>query len=810
MRIIQSILLIVFSVSVGLAQYSISGKVVNDNGEPLIQATVFLTDTYYAAITEDDGSYIISDVEAGEYSLKVSYVGYSSYKEELIVDSDQVINVNLGDNLLQLSDIEINANRVESDAAFAHTNLSSETLAKENLGQDVPFLLRWTPSAVVTSDAGTGIGYTGIRIRGSDATRVNTTINGVPLNDSESHTVFWVDLPDFMTSVDNVQIQRGVGTSTNGAGAFGGTISLNTNKLYQNPYAHVNASAGSFNTRKISVSLGTGLLNDKYTIDGRYSIIKSDGFVDRASSDLKSWYFSAARMGDKSSLRLLAFSGHERTYQSWNGAPESKVTGSDEDLQDYYDRNAWAFSKEDSINLFESDRSYNYYTYANQVDDYQQDHYQLHYNLAPSDKLKLKASGFYTRGFGFYEEFNRFDAVEGYPGSIPETLDSEGNPVESLDIVRRRWLDNDYFGVVLGSEYSPSGSLKFQLGGAVSNYLGDHYGNVVSAGDLEDLNLANKYYEGRGDKLDANTYLKTNYRIGKFDLFGDLQYRIINYEISGNDDDLTALDLKRDFKFFNPKVGITYIVNKNQNAYASLAVANKEPTRGDFIGNLDGTLPTYETLYDFEAGYRLKNDKFSFEWNNYVMLYDNQLVPTGEVNNSGALIKTNVGTSARIGAEVSLTTTITDKLYWNVNATLSSNKIKEFYEKFDTLIIQHNDTDISYSPSVIAANSFLYKPMKGLDIELSTKFVGKQYLDNTSNESRKLPAYSFSNVRVGYDWDPTFVGNVKFTAMVNNIFNAKYSSNGYTYSYYAGDIVTENLVYPQAGIHFFLGVNVEF
>ena len=812
MRFFQSLLvLILFACSIH-AQHTLSGKVTNANGEPLIQASVFFEGTYLASVSDDSGSYKIENIEAGTYSMKVSYVGYNSFTQEVIINTDRSIDVNLGKNLLELQSIEIYSTRVSENSAFAHTNLNSEQLNKENLGQDVPFLLRWTPSVVVTSDAGAGVGYTSIRMRGSDQTRINVTINGVALNDSESQGVFWVDLPDFMSSVDNVQIQRGVGTSTNGAGAFGGTISLNTNKIHQNPYAHVNASLGSFNTNKLAVNLGTGLLNDKYSVDARYSVINSDGYINRASSDLKSWYFSAARMGDKSSLRLMAFSGHERTYQSWYGTPESKITG--EGFQEHFDRNygyagALYPTQADSINIVSSDRRYNYYTYENQVDDYQQDHYQLQYTLAPSDNFKMNATAHYTRGFGFFEQFKPGESYDGYSSVNQVTL--KGDTITKGDLVRRRWLDNDYFGIILGGEYQANKNTNVQFGGALSEYQGDHYGHVVSAQGIENVNLAQRYYESTGDKLDANTYLKATHTSGKFDFFGDIQFRKINYKISGMDNDLTPLDLKVDYAFLNPKAGITYNMEDRNNIYLSLAVANKEPNRSDFINNINN-LPEPERLYDFELGYRTATDRFLFEWNNYAMFYSNQLVLTGELNDSGAFIRNNAGKSSRIGSEASITVKVTDKLLWNANTTISQNKINsEFVQDFgDGVTFAYNNTDISFSPSIIAANSFLYTFDLGLELEFSTKYVGKQYLDNTSNKDRKLPAYSFSNLRIGYDWNPSFLGNIKLTGMINNIFDAKYSSNGYTYSYLAGDIVTENFVYPQAGINFIFGLNVEF
>lgn len=811
MKFIFIVFAIVFCSFQGTGQNSISGQVENENGEPLIQATVFLIGTYHAAVTDDNGDYLIEDIPDGVYTLKASYVGYKSYSMEIELSENLRKDINLGESLLSLEGVQINSTRVQDGAAFAYTNLDREDLEDENLGQDVPFLLRWTPSAVVTSDAGAGIGYTGIRIRGTDPTRINVTINGIPLNDAESHNVFWVDLPDFMSSVDNLQIQRGVGTSTNGSSAFGGTISMNTNKLYQNPYLHANSTIGSFNTRKLSVSLGTGLLNDKYSIDGRYSIVKSDGYIDRAASDLKSWYFSAARLGEKSSLRLIAFSGHERTYQSWYGSPESKVNGDEAELQRHYDRNPWSYPQSsDSLNLFNSGRNYNYYTYENQVDDYQQDHYQLHYSLFPTSKFQIKTSVHYTRGFGFFEEFKPSEDYQIY--DLPEVFDQNGELISSGDLVRRRWLDSDFYGGLINAEYKPIPNLNVQIGGAISQHKGDHYGLVVSAEGIPGVNLANLYYESVGDKSDANAYLKADYRIGKFNLFGDLQLREIDYSIVGVDDDLTLLNFDAKYSFFNPKFGVTYFIKDNHNIYASLAVANKEPTRSDIISNLS-QIPIHETLFDIEVGYRLTNDKFSFEWNNYIMLYDNQLVLTGDVNNSGAFVKSNVGKSSRIGAELSFSTEIISQLFWNVNTTISSNKVEEFVEDTGAEFITYENTDISFSPSIIAANALMYKFNKELEFELSTKYVGKQFLDNTSNEDSSLPGYTYTNLRIGYNWDPSFLGRVKLNGIINNLFNSKYSSNGYTYNNFdsaQNALVAENFLYPQAGIHFMLGLSVEF
>ena len=777
----------------------------NAEGESLIQASVFLENTYHASITDENGFYRVENIKAGEYTLKVSYVGYKTYTKSINLTSDQNIDINLGQNILQLESIEINTSRVDDDAAYAVSTVTNEEIEVENLGQDVPFVLRWTPSTVVTSDAGTGIGYTGIRIRGSDATSINVSINGIPLNDAESQGVFWVDLPDFLSSVDNIQIQRGVGTSTSGPAAFGGSISLNTNKVHQNPYAQINTSIGSFNSRKLSVNLGTGLINGKYSVDGRYSIIKSDGYIDRASADLSSWYFSASRLTEKSALRFLAFAGKERTYQAWWGTPESKLSNNPTDLQDHIDRNF--YTPEEIDNLLNSDRRYNYYTYDNQVDDYQQEHYQLHYSLEAAKNLILKASAFYTRGLGYFEEYKNDQEYSFY--GLPQ-IDESGMVLDSMgDLVRRRWLDNDFYGAFLSSNWKVNTNLNIQFGASATTYKGDHYGNVISAEGIENINTIRRYYEGVGDKSEQNGFIKFNYDKEKMSFFADFQIRNIEYSITGEDDDLTPLNLDLNYRFFNPKMGMTYHFNPKADAYISFAVGNKEPIRSDLIANLDN-LPTAESLYDFEAGYRFNSEGFKFEWNNYYMQYDNQLVLTGDVDQSGAFIKTNVGKSYRLGAEISFAQMITRKFIWDFNTTLSRNKVESFVEDLgEGYITEFENTDISFSPNIILSNGFTYEIIDDLDINLSSKYVSKQYLDNTQNEDRILPAYFFSNLRVTYDWNPEFFGSAKLIATVYNLFDEKYSSNGYTYSYAYNGVVTENFLYPQAGIHFMLGINID-
>lgn len=807
------IYLFLFSLCSLSAQYSISGHIVNDAGEPLIQASVFVVESQYATITDENGYYELKDLEEGDHTLKASFVGYQSFETYVYLEGDRTIDINLGNNDLYLEAVSISANRLKENSPFVSLLLDREQINKENLGQDIPHLLRWTPSTVVTSDAGNGIGYTGIRIRGSDATRVNVTLNGVPLNDAESQGVFWVDLPDFASSVDDIQIVRGVGTSTNGAGAFGGTVSLNTDKVYQNNYIRANGSIGSFGTRKTTFSIGTGIINNKYVIDGRYSTIKSDGFVDRGSADLSSYYIGIGRVTDKSSLKFITFSGSERTYQAWNGVPEAKALGDEAGSLAHFNWNKEYLypTVQDSINYFESnDQSYNYYTYDNQVDDYTQTHYQLHHVLSASEKLTFKTSAYVTKGKGYFEQFRYKDDYEFY--GIP-AVNASGDSIATADtLIRRKWLDNTLFGGIFIAKYNLNEG-NIQLGLAASRYDGLHFGRVIYAQGFSSSAVNRRYYENNGIKNDLSAYIKYNQDFGKLSLFVDGQYRQVDYTITGINDDKNPIEVDRKFNFFNPKIGMSYLFNKNNNVYLSAAVANREPDRNDVLNITNSeNAAAPERLTDIELGYRYNSNIWTIEWNNYLMKYKDQLVLTGALDDVGNSMRTNVADSYRLGTEISISRPIFKNLYLNINSTLSNNKIREFEESIGELVINHQDTDIAFSPSVIAASSFLYKPNKKLGIELSTKYVGDQFLDNTSNENRKIDAFTYTNIRASYSWDTNFLDKIKFTLLVNNVLNSKYSSNGYTYSYDIGtslpDIITENYLYPQAGIHFLFGVEV--
>jgi iron complex outermembrane receptor protein len=791
------------------AQYSISGIVENENGELIEFASIFLEGTTYAAVSNSNGSYTIKDISPGNYIIKCTYLGYEPFILSVtIIDANRNLDIQLQGDIFQLDKIEIIANRVEEEDAFTYTNVSKKELSKWNNGQDMPYLLRFTPSVVVTSDAGNGVGYTGVRLRGTDATRVNVTINGIPLNDAESQGVFWVNLPDFGSSAENIQIQRGVGTSTSGVGAFGGAINLNTKSIKINPYASVTTGVGSYATNRLSLKLGTGLINDKYSIDLRYSAINSDGYIDRASSKLRSLFFGASRISNNSSTRLQVFSGSEVTYQAWYGVPQAKLNGSDGDLLTHYFNNKGSIyeTNADSINLFVSDRRYNYYLYDNQVDDYQQTHVQLHDHRKISGSWVLNSALNFTHGSGFFEEYK-----------INESLIKYGSSSGGFsDIIRRRWLDNLFYGGNLNLHYNDP-NRQLSIGISAFQYDGDHFGKVEDVVSLNDFTPGGTYYFNVGKKRDLSAFVKANNKISEsISLIADLQVRRVDYKVVGDDNDGQMLDLQNDFTFFNPKIGLNYELNDHSLAYASLAIANKEPNRSDFIDNQLNSRPTKEKLYDLELGYQYKTDHFFGELVLYNMIYRDQLVLTGALNDVGSSLRTNVPESFRRGVELNLNKQISN---WQLGftGTMSTNKIKNFNEVlydytdgFEEIVIAHKDVNIAFAPSLIFTAQVGYKFSEELGITLMNQYVSDQYLDNTANENRKLESYLVGDLLLEYSPELSFAKNVTFKAEVRNLWDRFYASNGYSYSYLFGSLITENFYYPQAGRNIMFTLQMDF
>ncbi len=756
---------------------------------PLWGASVSVKGSQKGNVTDSKGRFQLAI--SPNSTIAVRFVGY----EPVEVSADEANKIGLKKSNFLQDEVVVRATRADENSAMAYSNVSAAELGKSNLGQDMPILLNFTPSVVTTSDAGAGIGYTGIRIRGSDATRVNVTVNGIPINDSESQGTFWVNMPDFASSVNSVQIQRGVGTSTNGAGAFGGSVNMQTNTFESKAYGEAHASGGSFGTLKTTLKFGSGLLGGKFTLDGRLSRIVSDGFIDRASSNLISAYFSAGYFGKKSFARFNYFTGNEKTYQSWYGTPESRVNGSEAEMKAFIDRNF--LSAADANNLLNSGRTYNYYTYDNQTDNYAQDHFQLITNHRLTEVWNLDLNAHYTYGRGYFEEFRPAADLVNYGIT---------NSLKSVDVIRRKWLDNDFYGSTFALNYTGSQKIKFTFGGAWNRYVGRHFGV------LQDPFPGREWYRSRSQKTDLNLYAKGNIILSSvWNAYVDMQYRTVGYRMLGTADKFLSIDSDNTYSFFNPKFGLTHQLSEKSKVYGSVSAGSKEPSRQDFVDNAAGA-PRPEYLQDYELGYERSGQKYGLQLNGYFMNYQDQLVLTGAVNSTGDAIRTNVESSYRLGLEAVLNYQLSKRLVWSGNVTLSQNRIRSFkeeivdYDTYDMAFIHHENTDIAFSPSVIAGTTLTYTA-GAFEASLLRKYVGKQYLDNTSNDARSLNAYMTHDIRLKY----TLKKGPALTLLLNNVLNEMYSSNGYTYSYrYAGVMTTENFYYPQAGFNFLLGASIRF
>lgn len=798
-----------------LAQFNISGTVSEkNNNSTLAGATIRLKGKTTVVSSNENGRYEFKNLAAGNYTLMVSYLGYQSEEQKVNLQANAKVDFTLAQLSFLANEIVVNATRASANSASTYKNIDKESIAKNNFGQDLPFLLDNTPGVVITSDAGAGVGYTGIRIRGSDATRVNVTLNGIPYNDSESQGTFWVNMPDFASSVDNIQIQRGVGTSTNGAGAFGGSLNIQTTSGELEPYAELNNTYGSFNTWKNTVKVGTGLINDKWSFDGRLSRIKSDGFIDRAASNLKSYFLSGAYHGKTDLLRVNVFSGSEKTYQAWNGIPEARLNGDVAGMNAYIDRNG--LNTADATNLLTADsRTYNSFTYKDQTDNYWQDHYQLLYAKQFSKQFSFNGALHYTAGRGYYEELKEAQKLVNY-GLQPVVIG--GTTISKTDLVRRRWLDNDFYGFTYAFNYKPVARLDLTLGGAYNEYKGAHFGQVIYAQYGSNGNNDRHYYDNDGFKTDFNTYLKINFNpIDQLNIFADLQYRRIHYDVLGTEKNLNQLDIEDNLNFFNPKFGASYFLNTNSNIYASFSIANKEPGRDDYVNVEVGTLPKSEKLNNLEVGYRYKTNNLSAGLNAYGMWYKDQLVVTGKINDVGEYYRQNVDKSYRAGIELDVAYQINAQFSVLANAAISRNKIKNFTEFIDDydnggqIVNNYKSTNISFSPNSVISGELVYSPIKAFALGFQSKYVGKQYLDNTQNEARKLNAYWINNARLAYDFKLNGIKNINIALLANNIFNKKYESNGYTYGYFSGGaLTTENFYFAQSGTNLMLSLNLKF
>nr|WP_247716483.1 TonB-dependent receptor [Sinomicrobium weinanense] len=693
--------------------------------------------------------------------------------------------------LVSLDEVLVSAVRVTAQSPVTFSNLDKKDMASRNLGQDIPVLMNYLPSVVTTSDAGAGVGYTGIRVRGSDATRVNVTINGIPYNDSESHGTFWVNMPDFVSSVENLQLQRGVGTSTNGAGAFGASLNLLTDAVSEEASGEISNSYGSFNTRKHTVKFSTGKLNDHFEMAGRLSVVRSDGYIDRASSDLKSYFLQGAYVGENTLIKALVFGGHETTYQAWNGVDAETL------------KNNRTFN---SAGMYKDEQG-NTRFYDNEIDDYKQDHAQLHWNQKISENWSTNLAFHYTYGRGYFEQY-REDAPFSEYGLKP--IHAGNDTIASTDLIRRKWLDNDFYGTTFSTHYKKDGT-DLIVGGAWNKYEGDHFGEIIWARYASQSKIRDRYYDDFSVKTDFNVFAKLNYQLdGHWSLFGDVQYRAIRYKATG-----VQADFVNDtFNFFNPKVGVTYKLNPDHSFYLSYARAGREPNRNDYEeGN-----PRPEYLNDIELGWRYLSGKVRLNVNAYYMRYKDQLVLTGELNDVGAPIRENSGDSYRLGLEADAAIFLSDQWVLRPNIALSDNRNVDFVFRRDGELQDLGNTNIAFSPKIIAGNMLSFAPVHNLQLSVLSKYVGEQYMGNIDAKSSRLDDYFINDFNVQYEIKTnTIFKSIVLNGLVNNIFDVKYESNGFFYTedndkINPGSITTvENAgYYPQAGINFLVGATLRF
>ncbi|MGB0836465.1 MAG: TonB-dependent receptor [Flavobacteriaceae bacterium] len=769
----------------------VSGTVVDNQGMELPGATIILKETSRGFTTDFEGRFTMKVNKGQAYTLICSYVGYKTYEKQINFSEESLLEIVLEKDNYILDEVIVSAVRVQANAPVTHSSLNKKEISERNLGQDIPVLMNYMPAVVTTSDAGAGIGYTGIRVRGTDATRVNVTINGIAYNDSESMGTFWVNLPDFASSTESLQLQRGVGTSTNGAGAFGASLNLLTDAFSEEAYGSLSFSAGSFNTFKETAKFSTGRLNENFELAGRISKIDSDGYIDRASSDLRSYFLQASYSEKNTLLKLITFGGAEKTYQAWYGIDQETLD------TDRRFNPAGMYTDANGETQF----------YDNQTDNYKQDHYQLLWTQTYNNNWTSNFALHYTYGRGYYESY-KDDAY--YPDYGLSPIEVDGNLVEEADLINQKWLDNHYYGFTSSVNYK-SERVDFTLGGAYSMYKGDHFGHVIWAQYSGETRPSDRYYDNYGDKNDGNIFTKVSYAFSEKLLgFLDLQGRFVHYKTDGVADG--AVDVN--YQFFNPKVGLTYNINTYNNLYASFAVANREPNRTDF----ENGSPEPETLNDLEFGWRWKKEGFRVNTNMYYMAYQNQLVLTGALDDVGNPIRTNVGESYRLGLEFDVFLRLGNQFYLQPNLALSSNKNLDFVFERDGELDELGKTNIAFSPEIVVGNKIAYMPIPNMEISLFSKYVGEQYMANIDSENSKLAAYLTHDLVASYEMRTKKVfKSIGFSAMFNNIFNTAYVSNGYYYTYddtwsNPGQVVTLDGAgyYPQAQFNFLLGVNFNF
>lgn len=684
--------------------------------------------------------------------------------------------------VVRLQNVEVTATRATKTTPVAFTNVSKQQIAELNHGKDIPFLISSTPSVLTTSDAGAGIGYSAMRVRGTDATRINVTANDIPMNDAESHSIFWVNTPDFASSLEDIQIQRGVGTSTNGAGAFGASVNMRTQRFSMNPYAEMSGTYGSFNTNKETFKVGSGLIGGHWNFDARFSHIASDGYRDRASSKLHSYFAQAGYFGGQTSVRFITFGGKECTYHAWDGISKSDLTDNRK-----YNPNG-EIKRDGKVIGF----------YDDQTDNYRQTHYQLIWDQGIGANWHWNLGLHYTDGFGYYQEYKNARTLKEY-GLEPFMVGD--NKVKKSSLVRKKNVDSGFGGAVFSLNFA-KGSLNTTFGGSFNSYANDHYGNVIWVENyLLPLDPSHEYYRNKGKKNDFTIYWKASNTLWQsLRLYADMQYRHIGYKITGDNDkwDWTAspehlqvLNVDEKFDFFNPKVGLIYDFNKHNTAYASFSVAQKEPTRNNYTDGLFTVHPKAEKLFDWEAGYTFSSDRFTAGVNFYYMKYKDQLVLNGKLNEIGEAMAENVPDSYRMGVELQAGVKITEWLRWDLNGTFSRNRIKDYvgyvsnYEAstwndlYTQTAVEKGSTTIAMSPSFIG-NSVIAFNLKGFSAQFTSQYVSRQYLDNFENKEDSLDPYFVSHLNLAYTFKLPHVKAITVGCTVYNIFNEKYETNGYS------------------------------
>jgi iron complex outermembrane receptor protein len=782
MKKISIFLFLFASILVNAQSFELSGKVIDKNKDPLPGASILVKELKKGTSADFDGNFSF-ELEKGTYTIEVSFLGYKTISEKVTLSKDEEYVVQLNSDETVLDEVLVSAVRANTDIPVTFSNLSKKEIAKRNLGQDIPILLNYMPSVVSSSDAGAGVGYTYMTVRGSNSERINVTVNGIPYNDAESHGTFWVNLGDFASSTESLQLQRGVGTSTNGSGAFGASLNILTDAVSEEAFGEISNSFGSFNTRKHTVKFSTGKINDHIEIAGRLSNISSDGFVDRAFADLKSYFLQGSYTDENTLIKAITFGGKEQTYQAWFGLTADQLA---------------------------EDRRQNPYTYDNETDNYEQNHYQLHWNEQLNENWSTTLGLNYTKGAGYFEQFKDGEDAADFNNLI----------ADDSDVIVRRWLDNDFYVVNFNTNYKTD-KINFITGISYSNYTGDHFGEVIWGSDLAaNVNIRDRYYFSDATKTDFSAFAKVTFDISeKLSGYADLQGRFVDYQTKGITPDIVPIDVDRNFSFFNPKFGFTYNIDQNNNLYTSFAVANREPNRNDF----ENGVSTPETLNNFEFGWRIKDENIKINTNIYYMDYTNQLVLTGAIDDVGQQIRANSESSYRLGLEIDADIRLSEQLSLRPNAAFSTNKNRDFSILRDGNSTPQSlgNTDISFSPDIIIGNMFTYMPSENLQFTFLTKYVGAQFMSNFSSaisDTDVLDSFFTSDLNVVYEIKTNKIfKSITFTALVNNIFNVEFVNRGYYFTFdddysVANQVTTVDGAgyFPQATRNFLVGVTMRF